>query len=100
MQELSGSQSSLFAQADEIGATIGGGSGTSGRDSIGRGVVSANGGGVLLMGDAMGFMGNVSNNMFSLVKGGAITYGRSVAKAEHLTVGFPVVPGGQTHNGL
>ena len=98
IHELSRSQSSLLVQAIEIDVSGGndGRRGTGG--SVGRGggrpVMGSNG-------DSLAIPDTIVSVLTSTVsdKGGAAVIISPIAKAEHLRVGLPVVPGGQMHNG-
>lgn len=99
-QELSTSQSSLFSHAMGIAGTIGGGGGRGGRGSgVGRGESATRGGSPVVVGPAMGLIGESGCTGSLPTSGGYGFGGSSKAIAEHLMVGFPVVPGGHLHNG-
>lgn len=66
----------------------------------GVGVVTEIGSGNGEVGPGTAEIGSPGAILGSVPSGGCGTGGLSVAKAEHLIVGFPVVPGGQVQNGL
>ena len=93
-------QSSLFSQAIGTPGTIGGGLGVGDGGSNGVGVgLSAVGG---VFGDGGPETGNTGSKGTEVTSGigEGGTGGLTVANAEHLIVGLPVVPSGQIQTGL
>lgn len=65
----------------------------------GSGLCSAIGSGRTVEESAVGIMGGSSTDGMSPTIGGPCDGSVSTATAEHLIVGFPVVPGGHSQNG-
>lgn len=89
------SQSSLFLQATEPRGTIAGGSGRDVGGSVGgRFGSSAIGGSIVPVGPGIGLMIVSAPGGLSPATGLVGGTGLSTARAEHLMVGLPMVPGG------
>ena len=97
IQESLKLHSSLSLHAMTISCTIGGDGGMTIGGSMGRGVVTEIGDFVVCEGSLRGMTSSSIGTAGSKNVGGSIGMGRSVANAEHLMVGFPVVPGGHLH---
>lgn len=83
-----------------IGAMMGGGGGFGGGWNVGLVVGGAATGEIVWVGRLIGRMGSCGSTGVSAVSGGGCVWGLSVKWATHLTVGFPVVPGGQEQVGV
>lgn len=94
------SQSSLFVQATGSTGMMMGGSVVVG-GGVGRLVgISTAGGEVVEGGGDTGWIGPSGGTGVSPVRGGKEGGGMNTARAEHLRVGFPDVPGGQVQTTL
>ena len=93
-------QSSSFLQAMGIRGLIGGGVGRGGRGSgLSVVTISAIGGGSGRLSSCSGIISSSSGRSGFSANGRRVV-GVSILMAMHLTVGFPVVPGGHVHVGL